>query len=227
MSLQIQHQIFKQDINKLNSFLRRKIKEKSLHRENGIDIIDDQYEFYKSYYLGQKNTENNFIDKDLLSELISQESIYNKNIQTKITKNFLELYLPDDDFDLDIDRNEKQQAFLFFYNNDNKMLREICTEFDLNTNDFSFSNIKEKKIKTNFEIQNMKLIQSNFPENKNLLLFNDMYNIYKINIKAIHDNLQENVSKISSIEEVPISFMSDLYIDKIFTISSDEEFNST
>ena len=224
MSLQIQHQIFKQDINKLNSFLRRKIKEKSLHRENAIDIIDDQYEFYKTYYLGQKNTENNFIDKDLLSELISQESIYNKNIQTKITKNFLELYLPDEDFDLDIDKNEKQQAFLYFYNNDNKILREICTEFNLSTNDFTFSNIKEKKIKTNFEIQNMKLIQSNYPENKNFLLFNDMYNIYRINIKAIHDNLQENVSKISTIEELPISFMSDLYIDKLFTISSDEEF---
>ena len=224
MSLLIQHQIFKQDINKLNSFLRRKIKEKSKHRENNADIIDDQYEFFKSYYLGQKNTENFFIDKDLFSELISQEPFYYKNIQEKITKNFLELYLPNEDFDLDLDNNEKQEAFLYFYNNDNKMLREICCEFDLNTNDFVFNNIKEKKIKTNFEVQNMKLIQSNFPENKNFLLFNDMYNIYKLNIKAIHENLQENTNKISTIDDIPISFISDLYLDNIFTISSDHKF---
>ena len=224
MSLLIQHQIFKQDINKLNSFLRRKIKEKSKHRENNADIIDDQYEFFKSYYLGQKNTENFFIDKDLFSELISQEPFYYKNIQEKITKNFLELYLPNEDFDLDLDNNEKQEAFLYFYNNDIKMLREICCEFDLNTNDFVFNNIKEKKIKTNFEVQNMKLIQSNFPENKNFLLFNDIYNIYTLNIKAIHDNLQENTTKISTIDDIPICFLSDLYLDKIFTISSDDKY---
>ena len=104
------------------------------------------------------------------------------------------------------------------------MLREICCEFDLNTNDFVFNNIKEKKIKTNFEVQNMKLIQSNFPENKNFLLFNDMYNIYKLNIKAIHENLQENTNKISTIDDIPISFISDLYLDNIFTISSDHKF---
>ena len=224
MSLLIQHQIFKQDPNKLNYFLKSKIKEKSLHRENAIDIIDDQYEFFKTYYLGQQNTQNNFIDKDLLSELISQESYYNKNIQRKMTKNFLELYLPNEDFDLNLDNENKQEAFLFFYNNENKMLREICTEFDLETNDFVFNNIKEKKIKTNFEIQNMKLIKSNFPENKIFLLFNDMYNIYKMNLKAIHDNLQENASKISTIEEIPITFMSDLYMDKLFTLSSDDEY---
>ena len=224
MSLLIQNQIFKQDINKLNSFLRTKIKEKSKHRENNADIIDDQYEFFKCYYLKEKNTENNFIDKDLFSELISQETFYNKNIQKKIKNNFLELYLPDEDFDLDLDDNKKQEAFLFFYNNDNKMLREISAEFDLNTNDFVFNNIKEKKIKTNFEVQNMKLIKSNFPENKNFLLFNDLYNIYKLNIKAIHENLQENTSKISTIEEIPISFISDLYLDKIFTISSDDKY---
>ena len=130
MSLLIQNQIFKQDINKLNSFLRTKIKEKSKHRENNADIIDDQYEFFKCYYLKEKNTENNFIDKDLFSELISQETFYNKNIQKKIKNNFLELYLPDEDFDLDLDDNKKQEAFLFFYNNDNKMLREISAEFD-------------------------------------------------------------------------------------------------
>ena len=224
MSLLIQHQIFKQDINKLNSFLRRKIKEKSKHRENNADIIDDQYEYFKSYYLKTKNTENSFIDKDLFSELISQEKFYYKNIQEKITENFLELYLPNEDFDLELDYNEKQEAFLFFYNNNNKMLREICSEFNLNTNDFSFNNIKEKKIKTNFEVQNMKLIQSNFPENKNFLLFNDIYNIYTLNIKAIHDNLQENTTKISTIDDIPICFLSDLYLDKIFTISSDDEF---
>ena len=224
MSLLVQHQIFKQDPNKLNNFLKSKLKEKSLHRENAIDIIDDQYEFFKTYYLGQKNTENNFIDKDLLSELISQESYYNKNIQRKITKNFLELYLPQEDFDLNLDNENKQEAFLFFYNNDNKILREICTEFNLETNDFIFNNIKEKKIRTNFEVQNMKLMKSNFPENRNFLLFNDIYNIYKLNIKAIHENLQENASKISTIEEIPISFMSDLYIDKFFTLSSDDEY---
>ena len=224
MSLLIQHQIFKQDINKLNSFLRRKIKEKSKHRENNADIIDDQYEYFKSYYLKTKNTENSFIDKDLFSELISQEKFYYKNIQEKITENFLELYLPNEDFDLELDYNEKQEAFLFFYNNNNKMLREICSEFNLDTNDFSFNNIKEKKIKTNFEVQNMKLIQSNFPENKNFLLFNDMYNIYKLNIKAIHENLQENTNKISTIDDIPISFISDLYLDNIFTISSDHKF---
>ena len=224
MSLLVQHQIFKQDPNKLNNFLKSKLKEKSLHRENAIDIIDDQYEFFKTYYLGQKNTENNFIDKDLLSELISQESYYNKNIQRKMTKNFLELYLPQEDFDLNLDNENKQEAFLFFYNNDNKILREICTEFNLETNDFIFNNIKEKKIRTNFEVQNMKLMKSNFPENRNFLLFNDIYNIYKLNIKAIHENLQENASKISTIEEIPISFMSDLYIDKFFTLSSDDEY---
>ena len=172
MSLLIQHKIFDQDPNKLNSFLKSKIKEKSLYRENATDIIDDQYEFFKSYYLGQKDSGNNFIDKDLLSELISQESIYNKNIQLKKSQNFLELYLPNEDFDLNLDNENTQEAFLFFYNNDNKMLREICTEFDLETNNFSFNNIKEKKIKSQFEIQNMKLMKSNFPENKNFLLFN-------------------------------------------------------
>ena len=224
MSLQIQYQIFKQDINKLNSFLRTKIKEKSLHKENSIDIIDEQYEFFKSYYLGLRNTENNYIDKDLLAELISQEVQNTKNIQAKKTKNFLELYLPNEDFDLSFDNDEKKEAFLFLYNNDNKILTEICSEFNLETNYFEFNNIKEKKIRTNFEILNMKLMQSNFPENKNFLLFNDIYNVYKMNIRAIHDNLQENASKISTIEEIPISFLSDLYSDKIFTISSDDGF---
>ena len=224
MSLLIQHKIFDQDPNKLNSFLKSKIKEKSLYRENATDIIDDQYEFFKSYYLGQKDSGNNFIDKDLLSELISQESIYNKNIQLKKSQNFLELYLPNEDFDLNLDNENTQEAFLFFYNNDNKMLREICTEFNLETNNFSFNNIKEKKIKSQFEIQNMKLMKSNFPENKNFLLFNDMYNVYKLNIKAIHENLQENASQICVIKEIPICFMSDLYVDRLFTLSSDDKY---
>ena len=224
MSLLIQHKIFDQDPNKLNNFLKSKIKEKSLFRENASDIIDDQYEFFKTYYIGQKDSGNNFIDKDLLSELISQESIYNKNIQLKKPQNFLELYLPDEDFDLNLDNENKQEAFLFFYNNDNKMLREICTEFDLESNNFSFNSIKEKKIRTQFEIQNMKLIRSNYPENKNFLLFNDMYNVYKLNIKAIHDNLQENASLISNIKEIPICFLSDLYIDRLFTLSSDDKY---
>ena len=145
MSLLIQHQIFNQDTNKLNHFLKSKLKEKSLHRESAIDIIDDQYEFFKTYYLGQKNTDNNFIDKDLLTELISQESYYNKNIQRKMTKNFLELYLPNEDFDLNLENETKQEAYLFFYNNENKILREICTEFDLETNDFVFTNINTIK----------------------------------------------------------------------------------
>ena len=224
MSLLIQHKIFDQDPNKLNSFLKSKIKEKSLFRENASDIIDDQYEFFKTYYIGQKDSGNNFIDKDLLSELISQESIYNKNIQLKKSQNFLELYLPNEDFDLNLDNENTQEAFLFFYNNDNKMLREICTEFDLETNNFSFNNIKEKKIKSQFEIQNMKLMKSNFPENKNFLLFNDMYNVYKLNIKAIHENLQENASQICVIKEIPICFMSDLYVDRLFTLSSDDKY---
>ena len=224
MSLLVQHQIFQQDKYKINNFLKEKIKEKSIHRENALDTIEDQFEFYKTYYLGQKNTENNFIDKDLLSELISQDSYYNKNIQLKKSNNFLELLLADENFDIDIDYNDKQEAYLFFYSNDNRMLREIVTEIDLNNNEFNFKNINEKKIKTNFEVLNMKLIQSNFPENKNFLMFNDMYNLYKLNIKSIHENLQENAIKISTIEEIPITFMSDLYIDKLFTISSDDEY---
>ena len=224
MSLLIQHQIFQQDKLKINTFLKSKIKEKSIHRENALDTIEDQFEFYKSYYLGRKNTENNFIDKDLLSELISQDSYYNKNIQIKKTNNFLELLLANEDFDIDIDYDDKQEAYLFFYNNDNKMLREIITEIDLSQNEFNFKKINEKKIYSNFEIQNMKLINTNFPDNKNFLLFNDMYNLYKLNIKSIHENLQENVTKITTVEEIPICFMSDLYIDKIFTISSDDEF---
>ena len=224
MSLLVQHEIFKQDKLKINTFLKSKIKEKSLYRENALDTIEDQFEFYKSYYLGPKNTENNFIDKDLLSELISQESYYNKNIQTKNSNSFLELLLPNEDFDIDIDYNDKQEAFLFFYNNDNKILREIITEIDLSKNEFNFKKINEKRIYANLEIQNMKLINSNFPENKNFLLFNDMYNLYKLNTVSIHNNLQENASKITTIEDIPITFMSDLYIDKIFTISSDDEY---
>lgn len=224
MSLLVQHQIFQQDKNKLNSFLKAKIKEKSIHRENALDTFEDQFEFYKTYYLGRTKTENNYIDKDLLSELIQQDNYYNKNIQTKRVNNFLELLLLNEDFDYDIDDNEKQEAFLFFYNNDNKMLREIITEIDLNNNEFNFKNINEKKIRTNFEVQNMKLIQTNFPENKHFLLFNDIYNIYKLNVKSIHENLQENVNKITTIDEIPITFMSDLYIDKIFSISSDDDY---
>ena len=227
MSLLVQHQIFQQDKYKINTFLKSKIKEKSIHRENALDTLEDQYEFFKTYYLGKKNTENNYIDKDLLSELISQDSLYNKNIQIKKTNNFLELLLKNEDFDVDLDNTDKQEAFLFFYNNDNKILREIFTEIDLDKNEFNFKNIHEKKIKTNFEVQNMKLINSNCPENKNFLLFNDWYNIYKLNIKSIHENLQENANKITTIEEIPICFMSDLYINKIFTISSDDEYVKT
>ena len=227
MSLLVQHQIFKQDIFKINNFLKTKLKENNKHRENAIDTFDDQYEFYKTYYLGKNNTQNNFIDKDLLSELISQENLYNKNIQIKKTSNFLELLLKNEDFDIDIDYNNKQEAFLFFYNNDDKTLREIFIDIDLDQNEFNFKKINEKKIKTNFEVQNMKLINSNYIENRNFLIFNDLYNIYKLNVKAIHDNLQENTDKITTIEEIPICFISDLYMDKIFSISSDDEFVKT
>ena len=227
MSLLVQHQIFEQDKYKINTFLKSIIKEKCFHRENALDTLEDQYEFFKTYYLGRNNIQNNFIDKDLLSELISQEALYNKNIQIKKTNNYLELLLKNEDFDIDIEYNNKQEAFLFFYNNDNKILREIFTEIDLDKNEFNFKKINEKKIKTNFEVQNMKLVNSNFPENKNFLIFNDLYNIYKLNVKAIHDNLQENTDKITTIEEIPICFMSDLYIDKIFSISSDDEFIKT
>ena len=224
MSLLVQHQIFKQDTFKINNFLKTKLKENNKHRENAIDTFDDQYEFYKTYYLGKNNTQNNFIDKDLLSELISQENLYNKNIQIKKTSNFLELLLKNEDFDIDIDYNNKQEAFLFFYNNDDKTLREIFIDIDLDQNEFNFKKINEKKIKTNFEVQNMKLINSNYIENRNFLIFND---IYKLNVKAIHDNLQENTDKITTIEEIPICFISDLYMDKIFSISSDDEFVKT
>ena len=227
MSLLVQHQIFKQDIFKINNFLKTKLKENNKHRENAIDTFDDQYEFYKTYYLGKNNTQNNFIDKDLLSELISQENLYNKNIQIKKTSNFLELLLKNEDFDIDIDYNNKQEAFLFFYNNDDKTLREIFIDIDLDQNEFNFKKINEKRIKSNFEVQNMKLINSNYIENRNFLIFNDLYNIYKLNVKAIHDNLQENTDKITTIEEIPICFISDLYMDKIFSISSDDEFVKT
>ena len=224
MSLLVQHIIFKQDPFKINNFLKSKIKEKSIFRENALDTIDDQYEFYKTYYLGRTNTQNNFIDKDLLSELISQESYYNKNIQIKKTNNFLELLLENENFDIDIDYKEKQEAYLFFYNNDNKTLKEIFTEIDLSQNVFDFKDIHEKKIISNFEIQNMKLVNTNFPENKNFLLFNDIYSIYKLNVKIIHENLQENTKKIVTIGEIPICYISDLYFDKMFSISSDDEF---
>ena len=224
MSLLVQHQIFKQDTYKINNFLKSKLKENNKHRENALDTIEDQFEFYKTYYLGKKNTENNFIDKDLLSELISQDNYYNNIIQNKKTNNFLELLLKNEDFDIDIDYNDRQEAFIYFYNNDNKMLREIITEIDLDKNDFKFNKINEKKIKTHFKVLNMKLINCNCPDNKNFLLFNDLYNIYILNTKSIHQSLQENANKITTIEEIPICFISDLYIDKIFSISSDDEF---
>lgn len=224
MSLLVQHQIFKQDTYKINDFLKSKLKENNKHRENALDTIEDQFEFYKTYYLGKKNTENNFIDKDLLSELISQDNYYNNIIQNKKTNNFLELLLKNEDFDIDIDYSDRQEAFIYFYNNDNKMLREIITEIDLDKNEFKFNKINEKKIKTHFKVLNMKLINCNCPDNKNFLLFNDLYNIYILNTKSIHQNLQENANKITTIEEIPICFLSDLYIDKIFSISSDDEF---
>ena len=224
MSLLIQHQIFKQDPYKINNFLKSKIKEKSLYRENALDTIEDQYEFYKTYYIGRKNSQNNFIDKDLLSELISQENLYNKNFKIKTTNNFLELLLKNDDFDIDLDYTDKQEAYLFFYNNDNKTLKEIFTEIDLSQNEFNFKDIHEKKIKSNLEIQNMKLINTNFPENKNILLFNDLYNIYQLNVKVIHENIKENTNKIATIGEIPICYISDLYLDKMFSISSDDDF---
>ena len=224
MSLLVQHQIFNQDIYRINNFLKTKLKEKNKHRETALDTIEDQYEFYKSYYIGKKNTDNNFIDKDLLTELISQDNYYNKNIQIKKTNNFLELLLQNEDFDIDIDYNPIQQAYLFFYNNDNKILKEIFTEIDLSKNEFKFDEIHEKKIKTNFEVRHMQLIKSNIPENKNFLLFNDLYSIYKMNVKSIHDNLQENATKLTTIDEIPICYISDLYIDKLFSISSDDDF---
>ena len=224
MSLLVQHQIFNQDIYRINNFLKTKLKEKNKHRETALDTIEDQYEFYKSYYIGKKNTDNNFIDKDLLTELISQDNYYNKNIQIKKTNNFLELLLQNKDFDIDIDYNPIQQAYLFFYNNDNKILKEIFTEIDLSKNEFKFDEIHEKKIKTNFEVRHMQLIKSNITENKNFLLFNDLYSIYKMNVKSIHDNLQENATKLTTIEEIPICYISDLYIDKLFSISSDDDF---
>lgn len=56
-------------------------------------------------------------------------------------------------------------------------------------------NINEKKIKTIFEVLNIKLIQINFPENKNFLLFYDMSNLYKLNVKSIHENDNKMQSK--------------------------------
>ena len=76
------------------------------------------------------------------------------------------------------------------------MYREIITEMDLNNNGFNFKNINEKKIKTIFEILNIKLVQINLPENKNFLLFYDMSNLYKLNVKSIHENDKKMQSKL-------------------------------
>ena len=36
--------------------------------------------------------------------------------------------------------------------------------------------------------------------------------------------MQENITNICTIDEIPISFVSDLYIDKLFALSSDDEY---
>ena len=71
MNLLVQQEIFQQDKYKINNFLKEKIKEETIQGENALDTIEDLFEFYKIYYLRQKKTKNNFIDKDLLLELIS------------------------------------------------------------------------------------------------------------------------------------------------------------
>ena len=224
MSLLAQHQIFKQNAYKINDFLKTILKEKNKHKENSLDTFEEQYDFYKNYYIGKKNTDNNFIDKDLLSELIAQDNYYDEKIQSKKSNNFLELLLHDEDFGIDTDYNPSQQGYLFFFNNDNKMLKEIFIEINLAKNGIKFNKIHEKKIKTNFKVQHMQLINSNFPDNKNFLLFSDLYNIYKMNIKSIHENLQESATKFITVDEVPICYVSNLYLDKFFSISSDDEF---
>ena len=224
MSLLAQHQIFKQNACKLNNFLKTILKEKNKHNENSLDTFGEQYDFYKSYYIGKKNTDNNFIDKDLLSELIAQDNYFNKNISIKKSNNFLEFLFQDEDFSINTDYNSNQQGYLFFFNNDNKILKEIFTEIDLAKNEIKFNKIHEKKIKTNFKVQQMQLINYNFSDNKNFLLFSDLYNIYKMNIKSIHENLQENATKLITVDEVPICYVSNVYLDKLFSISSDDEF---
>ena len=54
-----------------------------------------------------------------------------------------------------------------------------------------------------------------------------MYHLYLLNTKSLHQNLQENTNKITNLEELSICFISDLNIDKLFSISSDDEFVKT
>ena len=136
----------------------------------------------------------------------------------------MEFLFQDEDFSINTDYNSNQQGYLFFFNNDNKILKEIFTEIDLAKNEIKFNKIHEKKIKTNFKVQQMQLINYNFSDNKNFLLFSDLYNIYKMNIKSIHENLQENATKLITVDEVPICYVSNVYLDKLFSISSDDEF---
>jgi hypothetical protein len=209
MSLINHSEIIEQNENLLKTYLLNDLKESCNWQENSNDSINAQYNFFKTYYLNEPDS-NQYINNELLKNFLKEVEKKDKLINIDNNTNFIDLFTNDEIFFYNADNIKIN---LLFYKGENNELNNINIFLNENSeieiddiNTYNYNN------DLNLSINNFKIIDNN-------ILLNDDYNLY-------HINNQYQINKIINFDK-KINFISnENFLNYFFIITSFEEKNT-
>jgi len=206
MSLINHVEILEQNENILKSYLLNNLKDKCNWQENSNDSINAQYDYFKTYYLNEQDS-NQYISENLLKKFLKEVEKEDKLINIENDINFLDLYINDEIFFYNSDNIKFN---LLFYKGKNNELNNINITLNENSEiEIEDINIYNYNNNLNLPINYFKIIDNN-------ILLNDDYNLYNIN------NLFQ-IYKILNFNQ-KINFISnDNFLNYFFLITSFED----
>ena len=194
------YEIIEQNEKRLQNYLINSLDNKA--KGNKSFSIDDQFKFYQTYF-SKKEKKNSYIDKDLLCNLLSSNK--NESNEKNNKHNWKK------DYYLDLISNEKNKLQLFHYDDGVKNLTKVDIE---NEKEINLEDINENNINIDFSI-----VDTKKNEYQTALIFCDAYSIYEIDTNTLSSK------KMVTLEEIPNVFLSEIYVDTFFILSSGNQKN--
>lgn len=196
------YEIIEQNEKRLQNYLINSLDNKA--KGNKSFSIDDQFKFYQTYF-SKKEKKNSYIDKDLLCNLLSSNK--NESNEKNNKHNWKK------DYYLDLISNEKNKLQLFHYDDGVKNLTKVDIGIE-NEKEINLEDINENNINIDFSI-----VDTKKNEEQTALIFCDAYSIYEIDTNTLSSK------KMTTLEEIPNVFLSEIYVDTFFILSSGNQKN--
>jgi hypothetical protein len=220
MSLLNYFEILETKPQKLKDYLINQINSQVKWRENRSDCIEDQCNFYKTYY-GKTQESNLHINKDLINDMLqeSEKCHYSQfNFSTLNKTKFLEI---DDIMNHELDFANANEYFLYYHDSDDNQTKVIDIQIS-DENELKFVDMEEFNLNFDTKIIQMSCPNSSYFNNKSLgntSIFLDMYSLYSLSLIKDNGITISQFSKNLTFDEVPNCFLSNSLGDKIFIIS--------